>query len=148
MKISSRITDLESLLIIFEAKLNSIDAEHTGNPTPPTTADAAVKSVNQNENSQHSIDENTLLASSSSGSDVRNSNNDQSRSLDLREAVSSATLTASAEHVSIDSIRPFPPPPPPPPPPPTAPSGSVLPSIIAIAITTELSTVMLIIIQK
>jgi hypothetical protein len=140
MKISSRITDLETLLIIFEAKLNSIDTEHTANPTPATTtAHAAVKSVNQNENSQHSVDENTMVASSSSGSgsgsnsDVRNSNNDQLSSLlDRREAVNSFTHTATAED---ESIRPFPPPPPPPPPPPSAaPTGSVLSSISAIAI--------------
>ena len=121
MKISSRITDLETLLIIFEAKLNSIDLdiENTSN-----TIEVAVDS------SQHSIDKENAVDARNDCGFVNHSSDSQpsyqpNRNMNMNMAVTplTQTRTSAAKEYDTDTVKP---PQPPPPPPPPLPQGSVL----------------------
>lgn len=123
MKISSRITDLETLLIIFEAKLNSIDVDIEN-----TAGDATQAAVN---NSQLSIDKESIIDAGNESGLINNRSDNQSTyqpdrnmntNMNMNMAVTQTRTSAEEEEHNTDTVKP----PQPPPPPPPLSQGSVL----------------------
>ena len=134
------------MLIIFEAKLNSIDLDID----IENTSNATQVDVNS---SQHSIEkENTIDARNESGfindinADSQSShqpNRNINMNINMNMAVTPLTLTrtAAAKEYDTDTVTvkpPQPPPPPPPPPPLPLSSGSVL-STLALLLLSQIT---------
>ena len=136
MKISSRITDLETVLLIFEAKLNSVHLdENEAMKVKVIEGEVLVESVSDDYNI------NGKAIFNESNNNNKNKNNDKNESNKESQHVSnydSATFL-STTHFEPPSYPPPPPPttptppplslpPPPPPPPSIAPSIPTTPS--------------------
>ena len=148
MKISSRITDLETVLLIFEAKLNSVHLdENEAMKVKVIEGEVLVESVSDDYNI------NGKAIFNESNNNNKNKNNDKNESNKESQHVSnydSATLF-STTHFEPPSYPPPPPPttptppplslPPPPPPPPfIAPSIPIAPSTATSTQQQDIST--------
>lgn len=142
MKISSRITDLETVLLIFEAKLNSVHLdENEATKMNVIGGEILVESVSDDYN----VNGKAIFKESYNNN--KNENNDKNESSKESQHVfnyDSATFL-STTHFEPPSYPPPPPPtplslpPPPPPPPSIAPSIPIAPSTQQHDISTTLS---------